>query len=256
MRLLRWLLLALLVLLVLAVVVAWTLPAQLAWRVVADRAGSVQLEGISGSVWRGHADRLSVAATPVGTLDWQLQPAALLRGQLRAQLQLSGPRVQGRGQVTRLRDGRLDVRGLHLTMPAEQLQPALGLPSLQLLGTFQVDVAHALVEHVWFDALQAHAVWQDAGVAGSARAAFGAVLADVNLDDAGRVVGRLHDGGGPLMVQGRLQASPIGYTLVAHLRPRDRDNFNLQEALMYIGQRQPDGSVLLRVEGHAQLPTL
>lgn len=257
MRALRNIVLALIVLLVIALVVVWTLPAQMAWRMLGPRASTLRLSGISGSIWHGHADQVSVSGVPIGGIDWQLQIAPLLRGQVRATTTLTGGPVQARGEVWRDRDGRIEINAMRLQIPAQQLQNAIDMSQLQLLGSFDVFIDHALIKGVWFDALKASARWKDAGVSGSAQARFGDVLAEFSENAAKHVIGNIHDTGkGPLSVQGKFDATLVGYTLVVHLRARDPNNLDLQEALMYLGQRQPDGSVVLRASGQAQAPSL
>lgn len=257
MRILRNVVLTLMVLLVIAVVVVWTLPAQTAWSMLGSRASALHLRGVSGSIWDGHANQASVSGVPLGALDWQLQVAPLLHGQLRANTTLSGGLAQAKGEVWRDHDGRIEIHAMRMQVPAQQLQDVIDMPQLQLLGSFDVFVDHAIIKGVWFDALQASVRWQDAGVSGSARARFGEVLGAFQLDADKHVTGDIHDTGkGPLSVQGKFDATLVGYTLVARLRARDADNLDLQEALMYLGQRQPDGSVVLRASGQAQAPAL
>ncbi|MDN5925105.1 MAG: type II secretion system protein N [Xanthomonadales bacterium] len=257
MRSLRNLLLVLIVLLVIAIVVVWTLPAQMAWRMLAPKVSTLQLSGLSGSIWHGHAEQVSVAGAPIGALDWHLRVAPLLRGELHADTTLAGGPMTAKGEVWRDRDGRIESHAMQVQVPAQQIQSALDLPSLQLLGHFDIFIDQAVIKGVWFEQLKASARWRDAGVSGAAQSRFGDVLGEFGLDANKHVLGTIHDSGkGPLLVQGTFKASPIGYDLIAHLRARDPNNLDLQEVLMYLGQRQPDGSVVLRSSGQAQVPSL
>lgn len=257
MRALRNIVIVAMVLLVIAVVVVWTLPAQMAWHMFGSRNATVQLSGISGSVWHGHANQVRASGAALGALDWQLQLAPLLHGQMRASTRLSGGPIQARGEVWRDHDGRVEIHAMHLDVPAQELQTMVDMPQLRLRGSVDGFIDHAVIKGVWFEALKASARWKDAGVSGSAQARFGDVLTDFHLDGARHVIGVIHDTGkGPLAVQGKFDATLVSYTLVVHLRARDPDNLNLQEALMHLGQRQPDGSVVMRVSGRAQTPSL
>jgi general secretion pathway protein N len=256
MRALRVVLAILVVLLVAAAVVAWTMPAQFAWRLVAARLPVLQLQGVEGSVWHGSAAAASVAGQPLGRLQWTLAALPLLRGDLHAATELAGASLHAHGTVVRHRDGAIDIRDAHVEAPAAPLQQALSLGGVQPLGTISADIADARIRNAWFEALDATVHWRDAGVVGSAQARFGAINAVFSLDAQRRVHGEIRDDGkGPLAVDGRFDAEPDGYTLTARLAARDAQDWQTQEALQYLGQRQSDGSVLLRAEGHLLLAT-
>lgn len=251
MRVVRRLLLLLAVLMVIAAVVVWTLPASVAWRFAAPRVPALQLQGLDGSVWHGQAASASIAGQALGRLQWRLAPAALLHGNAHADIQLDGGPVTATGTVTRHLDGTIDLDHLHLEAPAAPLQAALGIETLEPTGKLSADVTHAVIRNTWFEVLDATATWHDAGVTGAAQASFGAIDATFSLDAQHRVVGTAHDDGkGVLKVNATFLAAPTGYTLRANLAARNASDWQTQEALQYIGQRQPDGSVLLLVEGH------
>ena len=250
MRALRILLALLAVLLVVMAVVMWTLPASLAWRMAGSRLPVLQLQGIDGTVWHGSAAAASVAGQPLGRLAWDLAPAPLLKGEVRANVNIDGPLLQAQGMVSRLPDGRIDIRDAHAQSAAEPLRQALGLGALRPLGTLTADVREASIRNAWFETLDAVTDWREAGFAGAAQVHFGDIHTDFMLDDQHRVLGDILDNGnGPLDVQGEFQAEPAGYLLNVRLAARHADDWQTQEALQQLGQRQPDGSVLLRVEG-------
>ncbi|HET8899776.1 MAG TPA: type II secretion system protein N [Rhodanobacteraceae bacterium] len=251
MRFIRILLAILAALLLLAVVVLWTLPASLAWRYAAPRLPALQLEGVSGTIWGGHAAAASVVGQPLGQLDWQLGVAPLFHGEIKTQVRLQGPLWQATGLVSRPWDGAIDLNHVHVEAPAAPLQQALGLGSVEPSGKIIADIDHARIRHAWFEALVAKAQWRDAGVSGSVQAKFGTIDARFTLDAARRVHGDIIDqGDGALKVKGGFLAQPTGYSLVLHLTARHADDWQTQEALQQLGQRQSDGSVLLQVEGH------
>ena len=257
MRVLKLLVGLLLILIAVAAVVAWTLPAQLAWRMAASRLPSLQLEGVQGSVWNGHAAQASVAGQPLGALVWQVEPWPLLRGDMRAKAQLSDGGFPASGTLTRHRDGSIDVHDAHIELPAEVLHAALGIEQVDLLGSLQINVHAARVRHAWFEALDADARWHDAGVSGIAQARFGDVLAKISMPEPPRVHGEIRDAeDGTLFIRGDFDALPTGYTLKARLAARNANDLQTQEALQFLGERQPDGSVLMQAGGQLLVPGL
>lgn len=257
MRALKWLAIALAVLLVVAAVVAWTLPARVAWQALAPRLPLVQLADLDGTIWDGSAGQVRVAGQPVGALEWQTDVLALLHGDLRIQARISGPRIHGHGTLARQWGGTLVVRNATLEIPGSQLAPLLGVASLRFEGPLRVHVDEARIRHAWPVALDASGRWHNVQVHGAAEAAIGSISIEFSEPDPPTVIGVISDSGqGPAAINGRLTATPLGYQLRVRLRPRDPDNMRLQEALSRLGQRQPDGSVLLRIDGTLGLPSL
>jgi general secretion pathway protein N len=248
MKLLRNLFLIVLVVLLLAAIALALLPARYALDFVGGRLGPVELGEVSGTVWRGQASPSRMAGEEIGTLSWSLSPWALFAARVDADLRLEGDVWRGDGAVSVRRDRSIRVRDLHLNFPAQRLQPALDIPALVLRGEVQVLIAEGELQGGFPTALKGSATWKDAAVAGSAEANFGELVTEFASDGAGGLQGTVRDQGGPLQAEGRYQISLAGYSADIALRARD-GNPQVTEALQFIGQPQPDGSVRLEVRG-------
>jgi general secretion pathway protein N len=248
MKLIRNLFLLVLALVIVAVLVLAFLPARTALGFVGGRLGPVQLGEVSGTVWKGQADPASINGQPIGTLGWRLHPLALLAARADVDVTLAGDTYNGTGAVSVRRDRTLRVRDLHLTLPANKLQPLLDIPALVFRGDVQVDVDEAELRGGFPTQVKGRAAWKNASVAGSAEAQFGDVLTEFASAPGGGIAGTVTDGGGPLQAQGSYTASLVGYDADIALRARD-GNPQVLEALHYIGAPQPDGSTRLVIRG-------
>lgn len=255
MRVLKWFLSLLVLLLAIALVVAWTMPASLAWRFVAPRVPVLQLSDVGGSVWNGHASEVRVAGQPLGSLAWQTEWLPLLRGDVRVHARVEGAGQSGSGLLTRQRDGLILVHEAEAELPGSILQGVLGIDELRLGGTLHLAIREAHIRNAWFTQLDARGLWERASVSGAAEAHLGDVEVVFSEPSPPVLVGDIRDSGhGPLTIQGQLSAQPSGYVLEARLRARNPDDLRTQEALKYVGQRQSDGSVLLRAGGALMPP--
>lgn len=248
MKALRRFMLSLVVLLAIAAIVVATCPASFAWRFVASRDGALGLEGLSGTIWNGHAGSVRVYGTELGALDWQLSPLPLLRGVISAQLDIHGGEVTGSGRVEREPVGTLQVTGAVIHMPASLAAPALDIPMLQLLGQIDIDIARLRVQGVWPAAAQGEIRWHNAAVAGAAQASLGDLQAQFASAADDSIAGTAHDLGGPLQLDGTFKVAAGGYDVRAKLAARD-GNPQVLDALRFIGQPQGDGSTLLLIHG-------
>ena len=248
MKALRRFMLLLVVMLAIVAIVVATCPASFAWRFAAAKAGALKLDGLSGTIWNGHAGSASVYATELGALDWQLSPLPLAHGVMAAQIELHGGEVTGSGAVEREPDGTLQITGAVIHMPARLAAPALDIPMLQLLGQIDIDIAQLRVQGAWPTAAQGEIRWRNAAVAGAAQAPLGDLQAQFATAADGSIAGTAHDLGGPLQLDGTFKISAGGYDVQAKLAARD-GNPQVLDALRFIGQPQGDGSTLLLIHG-------
>jgi hypothetical protein len=247
MKILRATLLAVVALAAIAGVVAWTCPADLAYRFVADSIAPVRLRDLSGTVWEGHAGGVDVFGVDLGSIDWNLQAAPLLHGEMVAQITLAGAIATGGGVVDRA-GGQTSLRDATLRLPAHFAAPVLAIPALDLLGTIELHIAHARLRELWLDDAAGTAYWRDAAVAGAAQARLGDLQATFASAADGAIAGTVRDLGGPLEVAGTFTASPGVYQAQARLAARD-GAAQVSEALRFVGQPQADGSRNLEIRG-------
>jgi len=218
--------------------VAWLLPSN----------SALELEGVEGSLVSGHAAQVRWRGRVIGPVNWRLHPLALVEQRVQVDLDLQGDVYAGKGFVDVGRDQVIRLRDVSLRLPAEHLAGLIDTPALQLLGYLQVGIETAELNHLFPTALRGQVVWKDAAVMGAAQAEFGEVRMDFERGADGRVVGEVHDGGGPLQIeQGQFSADLSGLQAKARLRARD-GNAEVQQALAYIGQPQADGSSLFELQ--------
>lgn len=238
----RWLILVTVLAFAIAAL-AW-MPASLLLDRVQAQVPAVRLEEPGGTIWHGRAGRVRVGAEDWGRLRWRVRPARLLRGEIAADVQLESPRHRFTGQVWRS-FRRAGVRDASAELPAELLAPAFANTGLIPSGRWTLNLARATFEGRSPRAIQGEAVWPDAAVGGSARAALGTLYARFRMDD-GAIHGELGDAGGPLVLAGTFGLDPGGYRVDARLSARDP---GLEPALGYLGQPHPQGGRQLLMRG-------
>lgn len=245
----RKLLIVVVALLAIVAIALLTLPADVAYAWFGKRLLPATLADISGDVWNGHAGSLRVLGRDIGALDWHLRAPPLLHGGLEAQVEVNGSGGSGSGWLSQAADQTLDVRDATLSLPAATLEPALGVPSLHLKGTVDVALAHARLRGAWVEAVQGSATWREAAVSGAAQARLSDLRIDFTTQADGTIGCSVRDLGGPLAADGHCSFKAGAYDAEVHLAARDGDA-RVLDALQYVGQPQPDGSVLLKIQGH------
>jgi hypothetical protein len=188
-----------------------------------------------------------VFGTALGPAQWRLEPWSALRGTLRGELALTGKLVHGKAALHRAA-GTLRLEGIEAGFPASVLGPALDIPALILTGNIEVLASHAELRAGVLQSAEGTATWREIAIAGAAQARVDGLEARFVPAAGGGIEAKLRDLGGTLAVDGRVTVREGRYHAQVRLALREPDP-QVQEALQYIGERMPDGSTMLRIEG-------
>ncbi|WP_404559252.1 type II secretion system protein N [Dyella humi] len=227
---------------------AWFIPASWALPLLQSQWRGVRLEGLSGTLWQGRAEQVSIASgPPLGRLDWTLSRRALL-GDIRVDLNLYQPQLQVQAQMHRVSSAQMDLHDLTLHMDMAMLgaQPWLhGQPQ----GQLDLQVPQAQLQGIWPMQLDATGNWSQASIhTPQGEVPLGTVMLAVT-GQSGAIQGTLNDdGSGPVQTSGRLSFSPLGWDLQVRLIPRN-DNPALLSWLRSLGTPAADGTLELRYRG-------
>lgn len=156
------------------------LPAQIAgW----DHAG--------GTLFTGHLSGLRGDDLHLGDVDWNLRPAALLRGRLEMDLQLT-PLGAGEARARlAISPGGLHLQGLNGQLPATALRPFMPAAAVRIDGHMEVHEMHGRMD--WqgrVEGVSGDFIWQDAAIGIPRAYALGTQRARF-ADDDGRVAIRV-----------------------------------------------------------------
>ena len=226
----------------------WFIPASWALPLLQPQLRGVRLEGVSGTLWQGRAEQVSIAnGPPLGSLAWTLSHRALL-GDIRIGVDMRQPRLQLQAQVHRASSEQMDLRDvtLHMDMAMLGTQPWLhGQPQ----GQLDLEVPQARLQGVWPMQLDATGNWSQASVRTTqGEVPLGTVMLAVN-GQSGAIRGTLNDNGSsPIQTSGRLSLSPLGWDLQINFIPRS-DNPALLNWLRSLGTPAADGTLELRYRG-------
>ena len=210
----------------------------------------VKLYAVEGTLWDGRVAALEIQGRRLPGLQWNLQPTALISGQLRAHIDLDHGHLDG--EIAARPDGSLQAGPLEIHWPLPQLLQTLQLAALQLDGVLQGRLERLEVQNGLPRAADGTLTWRGAAT----RLPMTAKLGDLQLLLETRndgIHGRFRDGGGPLGLGGTLQLSPDGaWRLELHLTPREGRQSPVGRLLAFLGRPDPQGKITLRRSGRLQ----
>lgn len=205
----------------------------------------------SGTLWHGQCAVLTLSGQSLGQLNWQLASWSLLGRRATANTSVVGSALQAsasievtNGSEWLLRDLRLELR---LPTPWVARIPA------DLAGRLSAQLQWLRLKDGWVRDIRGTIQAQQLVSGGPAPAPLGNF--EINFNEppqAGKLVGKLRDLGGPLAVQGSLTLLPSpGYLLEGTVAARAEANAVLQRQLAMLGA--PDAAGRRRFAQEAAL---
>lgn len=254
MKLLRKCIFGLLALLLLLVCLLWFFPARWAAVWFESQLHGVQLQQLHGTLWDGRADQVLAAdGRPLGSVQWRLSRRSVF-GRGAMEVDFDGPRLAFSGDMRRLPAEQMQLRNVRLRTDLTSFGNELALPWGQPQGNLSLTIDQAVLQGGWPLQLEAAARWTNATLrTDQGEVVFGALQARAQASNGVVKVHASDDGEGPLLVDGDLQLSPLGWRLDVTLRPRQTDPV-LQRWLATWGDPAADGSLHLRRHGGLAAP--
>ena len=225
-----------------------TFPAERAFALIADKAPEVRVAGVSGTAWCGQAKVLQISGTNLERVKWQLKPWSILTGQLKLDLELDGPNVEGRSGVGLHRDGGITLSDVDMRLDAAQLSALFNMP-VDLAGQFDFALESAEFMEQTLRSAQGTVRWQRAAVTSPVTQALGEYVARLNTEEDG-IKAQVKDDGGPLQLDGTALLTPKGaYNFNGSVSVRDTQEQLLVQGVRTLGRPGKDGRVPLRYSG-------
>ena len=209
---------------------------------------ALTLDGLSGSVWHGRAQRAAWRGVPLGAAEWTLSPLGLLTLAARGELTVTGAAMNLQAGVSHgLFNDRFTVRDARGTIPLALLSQISGAQG-PLDATAVLDGVSLTVDGNRVTDAGGRVTLADTRVTRPQPVALGAFTLDLSAAD-GWLQADVNDDGGPLGVSGRVRATPDRrWDIDARVRARDADS-DLARALSLLARPDADGQYALQLSG-------
>lgn len=208
--------------------------------------------GLSGTIWKGAAQRLSVAGLGLGPVSWQVHPGRLLVGRLSADVKATLPDGFLNGTVALSPGGRIALSSLEAAAPLSWLTPAAGSSTGQLSARFdRLELASGRVSTALGTVKLAGFVLPlPTSGASLGAGTYSLTFTTEELAADQPLTGKLADDGGPLEIAGTVTITPpAAYEVSGTAKPRPEAPPELRNALGMLGPPTPDGAYQLSLAG-------
>lgn len=226
------------------------LPARLGFSLLGMPATAAT--GLSGTVWHGAAQRLSLAGYTLGPVRWTLKPSRLLTGQLAAAVEATLPDGFVNATAAVGLGGAVTLSDLEAAAPVAWLAPGAGAAGGQLSARFdKLAVAKGRVVTA-IGNLKVGGVVFPLPTTGPqlAPGTYSVAFDSPQLGPDELLTGALNDAGGPLEIAGTVKITPpSSYEITGTAKPRPDAPPDLRNALQMLGPATPDGAHALSLAG-------
>lgn len=229
---------------------------QIPARLVTERLPAelpVKLQGVSGSLWQGSATSLHWQNVQLQDVEWNLQLAALLKGQLAASLRAhlaQGGEIEGDCGISF--GGTLHCSDLNVTgLPAQALAPYLQhlmIPPLR--GQFQATLDSLEWDRENLPQVSGQLEWQEAGIQLNPQS-FGQYSATLSVDaDNQQQISLASAPDAAFTLDGQTTVQPDRhYQTNVNIKPGRDVDAGVKQFLGMMGKPQPDGSYRVEQQG-------
>ncbi len=212
---------------------------------------SLAAHGITGTVWSGSAETVSVNGTYAGQVEWRLRLLSLITGRVGIDWQARlGDEGHAAGRSRIAPDGTMTIQGLEATVTAEAAYARFPYLPVVPTGELTLSLSELRIEQGRPTGATGQVAWSEAGLSAPQPLRFGELRLALETSPQGEIIGRFADGGGPLQTEGTVTLSPEGqYRLDLLLTPAPDAENSLKQGLMLVGRPDARGRARLQLNG-------
>jgi general secretion pathway protein N len=224
-------------------------PAERATGYLEQQFTGLSLQAVRGTVFSGRAAGLVIQGVQTGSVRWTLRPAALLLGRLEYHVTLDGDSLRGTGNVGSGLGASVVVHDVTAEINPEFLMERFSPVPLQATGSVTLAIDTLRIRDSFPDELYGRMSWNNAGLQDPTVISLGQV--EMVLGSTGdSVTGTLSNTPGDVALSGDISLQSSGeYNLRLELAPQTSASSELVQMLDAYGQRQPNGTYLLKEAG-------
>ena len=209
------------------------------------------LQGIDGSIWNGHAQRLNIPSAPqVENLNWQLNPFSLLIAQINADVEADIYKNKLSGNISVSSSGDISASDIRTRLAGETVQKLIDLPLGEIDGDFEININSFELSNNT-PVVNGIIHWTNAKFTLADSVNLGNVELTIKPADDNALNAVIKNTGGDIYIEGQVMLSKNkAYDLDLTFKPLASANNNIKQSLAMFAKRQTNGAYLLKQKGN------
>lgn len=228
------------------------IPASLVVNAVKDQAPQINIQNVSGTLWQGSAQRVTVQSKYVfKNVEWSVCAAHLLIAEACIELNAMYNKNPLSGQVSVGINKTLHGKNIKTAMSAQSLGQMITLPIGEIAGNISLDLATLSYEQGGIPAVNGVIQWNNASITIAEMAKLGNITITLTDSDESSISAEISNQDGQLAIAGRASVSAnTDYNVDLNLTPNNTASNNLKSSLSLFARPQPDGSFIVKNNGN------
>lgn len=228
------------------------LPATTVIGFLGESAPQVNIQGVSGTLWSGSAQRITLSSRYViDDVNWSFCTWRLLTAEACINLGASYQNKPVQGQLGIGMTGVLIARDLSIEIDAQPLGDLARLPVGELSGLISIHLESVnwIQDHI--PSATGSIQWKNATITVAETASLGDVAITLTESDDFPLTAIISNKGGHIILSGKTHISDDGsYNIELKLTPNNTTSKNLRTSLEMFAEQQNDGSFVLKNTGN------
>lgn len=229
------------------------LPASVAWSMAPkDVKRTVSISNMQGSAWSARADNIVLKGFELGKAEWTVNPFALVIGQLSGKLNVRHALGQMETGYNLGSDQAIELSNVSGEFSAAILDAAF--PPFMLAGSIHSQLESVQIQGRSLLTATGELQWRDASITGIADVSLGNVTFKASPEAKGTKL-QVSNEGGVIAISGDIRVTGNGrYRLNLLLSSRDKQNTEVRDILIVLGQGRADAQGRVRFSQSGKLP--
>jgi len=230
----------------------FTAPAAPILNLVLEQSPQFRIQGISGTLWNGSAQRITINSSHVLTnTRWSFIFWRLLTGKLGITFDTKYNSQPAGGSVSLGIGNTVSMHDIHAIIDARMFGDMMGMPLGELSGKISVDLDSAYWDQVSVPTASGLIKWDQAGVTVVEKAELGNVSINLSESDTNPLIATINNKGGHLKLNGKASVNEAGkYILELKMLPTAEASNNIRSSLAMFANKQSDGNFVVKNSGN------
>ena len=210
------------------------------------------IQGIDGSIWNGHAQRLVAQNAPqIDNLSWTINPFSLLLAHLSANIKTEVLKNKITGNVTfSITDQQVSASEVKTKLTGATIQQLLKLPLGEIGGDFDINIDQAVINQP-LPLITGVILWNKATFTLVDTVDLGNIEISLTPSEAKTLIADIKNKGGDISIEGKVSlAENKNYVLDLTLKPSQNASSNITQSLGMFAKRQTNGTYLVKQNGN------
>jgi len=227
-----------------------TLPATQLYHIAKKQLPALQLDQISGSIWDGRAQQITVNQLKTGPIFWQFKPLSLFLGKIEVDFTNTDSQLSATGSAAINLSGKLLLSNLTGESSTKTITSLIPNMPVTPVGRIIFNLSEISFREQYLSSVTGSIDWQRAGLTEPLNIQIGKLNLILTTDNE-VIHGAISGKGATIGINAQLELQQNGqYQIKGKIQPKPNTPADLSNALKMLGRPDPAGAITIDLSGN------